>query len=838
MENKNEDNNNDDLDDSDKRKDKNIVIKIDRVFKCHTMTKMEELGIVWNKILGFAKDVQKKELLTKYFEFISRSITNELQENKLDSKRKNHHLVLNFFKNNIILEKTTNFIISAPNNREIFLWYSSYFLNLLKFREDMIKDNKLLKKTILQTTIHLFEELKKYKIKFKLKNEFSLFLNIVTRLLLNYPKFVPFFKVRKENIYTHSQYDDYFIFSCLLILLEIDETIQEFEYKKYIRRSIIVYLSFDEIINSFYFQNKINFVEVLINKLCNYYQMLPEYFDFEKTTGSLEIGCNLHFNFESLCPKYFDYVDYISFLTKISKCLSGNIKKKFKFYFFNKFLINNVQHLILSSDIRISRTHFQYMVTFLYFAKSDLIIDTIINFLFGFRETNISRKFNISNFEENNINEIKSNKDNRQNKININNHKQERQSKHKKINCLKDINEYISMTEDYIYRKHKDNDIFYLIMNNLTQTKEHINVIIYELFEILFEMRPYLMIKKFIKPYVLYALKQLKFNNIKYKNIYYLNRYKSYPITIQFIKLINFYKQFNTNDMLNNFESSASKNFAFYSNYDIDFYLNYLNKKKEEEETDKNTYSTQTSFLSYSNYNTNNSFYTPRDTYNLFNQITVDHLMNGDLEEEIFNKARNKEKIEHDFIFLDKNIFNDETSIEEGIVNMNFLFMKSLYEKLMNFFKNDIIENIFLTNLLLTIISVPCLNFDQDLVKCKSIILDDDLDSKYSFLTLFRYLCQKILDRFELISNTNKLKSFIKIILNSDKSTKNDFLFKGFLKMKYNEKNKDKIEVINFVVFCEFIKEYISSVSYKHKFEGLIENLYDFYVEELEKNGV
>ena len=75
--------------------------------------------------------------------------------------------------------------------------------------------------------------------------------------------------------------------------------------------------------------------------------MLPEYFDFEKTTGSLEIGCNLHFNFESLCPKYFDYVDYISFLTKISKCLSGNIKKKFKFYFFNKFLINNVQHLIL-----------------------------------------------------------------------------------------------------------------------------------------------------------------------------------------------------------------------------------------------------------------------------------------------------------------------------------------------------------------------------------------------------------------------------------------------------------------------------------------------------------
>jgi hypothetical protein len=73
------------------------------------------------------------------------------------------------------------------------------------------------------------------------------------------------------------------------------------------------------------------------------------------------------------------------------------------------------------------------MVTFLYFAKSDLIIDTIINFLFGFRESNISRKFNISKIEQNNINEIKSIKDNKQNKININNHKQERQSKQKKL---------------------------------------------------------------------------------------------------------------------------------------------------------------------------------------------------------------------------------------------------------------------------------------------------------------------------------------------------------------------------------------------------------------------
>ena len=646
---------------------------------------------------------------------------------------------------------------------------------------------------------------------------------MVTRILLNYPDFTTFFKVRKENIFTHTQYDDYFIFSSLLILLEIDDTIQEFEYKKYIRRSLIVYLSFDDIINSYYFQQKITFVEIIINKLCSYYQMLPESFEFEKTSGSLEVGCNLHFNFQSLCPKYFDFIDYVSFLNKISKCLSGNIKVKFKYYFFNKFLVNNVQSYILSSNLKISRTHFQYIVTILYFSKSEVIVDNIINFLFGFSESPIERKFNISTL--NNINDYKKS----------NNFKK---MKKNKINCEKVIIDLKSMTENFIYNRHKDNDIFSLIMNNLIQTKDYINIITYELFEILFQIRPYLMIKKFVKPYANFVLKQLKNNNIKYKNKS-LNKYKSYPITFQLINLFNYYKQFDSRNILHNFHSSAYKNFAFYMNYDIDFYLNYLNQKKEEKENEIYNISTQVSIDSFNSYNTNASFYSSKENSNLINKLSVDNLMDEIFEEEdIFIKFIKKDKIEHDFIFIDKNIFKDELSVEEGIQNMNFFFMKNLYEKLINFFNNNVIENIFLTNLLLTILSVPCFNFDIDLVMCNAIILDDDTDSKYSFLTLFRFLCQEILTKFNSIQNTDKLKKFIKIIIGDEEnnSGKNDFIFKRFLKMKYNEKNKDKIKVINFIIFCEFIKEYICSISYKHKFETTIENLYGFYVEELEKN--
>ena len=811
MENKNEDNN-EDLDDNNK---KNEIIDSNKLDLLST-PKTSDLESVWAKILSYSKDATKKEIIMQCFDLLSQCIKNELKENKLYSNSKNH-LVLNFFKKNIILEKTTNFIITCPDNREIYISYSSYFLNLLKFKEEIIKGNHLLKKTIFQTIIHLFEQLKKQKLKFGLKNEFSLFLNVVTRIILNYPNFVQFFKVKKENIYTHKQYDDYFIFSSLLNLLEIDDTIQEFEYKKYIRRSLIVYLSFDEIIDSYYFQEKIIFVEILINKLCNYYQMLPESFDFEKTTGTLEVGCNIHFNFQSLCPKYFDYVDYISFLNKIANCLSGKIKKKFKFYFFNKFFIYNVQSFLLSPNTKISRTHFQYMITLLYFSKSDLIIDNTIHFLFGFRNTPIKRKFYFpilfDNAEKKNLSKkIKKNKN----------------------NFEKVIIDFSNLTEDYIYRKHNYNDIFYTIMNNLTQSKEYINIITYELFEILFEVRPYLMIKKFVKPYVDFAIKQYKITNFKYK-INSINKYKSYPITIQLIKLIDYYSQFDTRNIIDNFESSAYKNFAFYANHDIDFYLNFLSQKKEEEEK---LNSTQVSINSLSSYNTYTSFYSAKDNLNIVNKLSVDNIMNGLLEEEeIFNTFQKKDKIEHDFIYLDKNIFNKEICIEEEINNMNFLFMKKLYKKLINFFNNKIIENIFITNLLLTILSVPCFNFDNDLVQCNAIILDDDSDSKYSFLTLIRYLCQEILAKFKSIPNINNLKNFIQMIINDGNNDggKNNFIFKRFLKMKYNEKNKDKIEVINFIIFCEFIKEYISSVSYKHKFESTIENLYGFYMEELDK---
>ena len=771
-------------------------------------TLQQKYRITWEGILRNANKPEKQERLKQYFKVFSVFLHDEIK-----SKRKNipedESFLVFIDKNNVLPIMTSN-ILRSKQNMALFLEYTSYFLRLLKYNEYLMSDEKLAKE-IFKVILTLSQQLDNEEKDFSYKNEYALFLNGVTRLLLNYPKLISNYKIRKVNPYTHKEYEEYIIFSSLMNLLEVDHLIKTFEYKKYIRRSLIVHLSFDLFINSSYFQNKATFVEILVNKLCNYYQMLPTSFDFESATRTLEAGCNIHLNFHVLCPLYFEFTDYATFLNKITNCFTNeNIKKKLKHYFFNKFLIKNVQPYLLSDNPKVSRTHFQYLVSFLHISKNSSMEDVIIDFLFGFSESKIARKFKLTEEEKG---------------------KDEKNKEKEKYDNL-----FIDKTVEFDYANHKASEISLRIFDNMTQKKEHANVVTFKLFEILFEKRPYLMIKKFVKPYTDFVLKRTK-NKSKYTS-----GNKSYPITLQLIELLNFYQKYDTTDMINNVECSMFKNFAYYINYDIDFYM-YYSKNEDELMDNQNT----------SNKNLSHSISE--------NSLNVDTLMRG-----VRNYKNNIKSFDqtilaqlekgNEKITIDDNLLNDIESIDEGILNMNFLFMKNLLEKLMNFFNNDNLENIFLTNLLITIISVPCLNFDPDLVQSTAVILDDDANSKYSFLTIFRYLSQQILNKLKGDEKRKEqLKKFIKIIFknnniinktnkikngenggneegeekdNEKKDKDDDFLI--FLLQK---DNKDKIETTNFIIFCEFIKEYICSISHKHKFEGLIENLYGLYCEEL-----
>jgi hypothetical protein len=153
----NEDNNDDnDMTDSKTIKEEKIVEKED-ITTIHIMSKKVEMELIWNKILSYSKDNKQKEFLIKYCDLLSQYLKNELKDNKLEQESKNN-IVLGFFKENNVIEKIINFIIIYPDNREIFLGYSSFYLNVLRFKEEIIKNNKLLKKAIFQTTIKLFEK--------------------------------------------------------------------------------------------------------------------------------------------------------------------------------------------------------------------------------------------------------------------------------------------------------------------------------------------------------------------------------------------------------------------------------------------------------------------------------------------------------------------------------------------------------------------------------------------------------------------------------------------------------------------------------------------------------
>ena len=767
----------------------------------------QKYQITWEGILRNANKIEKQERLKQYFKVFSIFLHDEIKSKRKDTPKDENFLI--FIEKNKVLPILTSNILKSKQNMSLFLEYTSYFLRLLKYHENLMSDEKLNKeifKVILNLSQQLFNEGKD----FAYKNEYSLFLNCVTRLLLNYPKLIHYYKIRKLNPYIHKEYEEYIIFSSLMNLLEIDHLIKTFEYKKYIRRSLIVHLSFDLFIDSSYFQNKAIFVEILVNKLCNYYQMLPTSFDFETSTRTLEVGCNIHLNFHVLCPLYFEFTDYTTFLNKITNCFTKeSVKKKLKHYFFNQFLIKNVQPLLLSNDLKISRTHFQYLVSFLHIIKNSAMEDVIIDFLFGFSESKIARKFSCENKIE---------------------------KKEKNDNDL-----FVDKTVEFDYANHKASEICLSIFNNMRQKREHANVVMFKLFEILFEKKPYLMIKKFVKPYTDFVIKRTTDKN-KYTTVN-----KSYPITIQLLELLNFYQKYDTTDMVNNIEASMFKNFAYYINYDIDFYTYY---SQNEEEQMMNSQGQIQNKLLNKNGNNNN------DT------LSVDTLMKEiqDLKINKNNKTLNRNTLSllqkrEKNITIDTNLLKDIESIDEGILNMNFLFMKNLHEKLTNFFNNDNLENIFLTNLLITIISVPCLNFDPDLVQSTAVILDDDPNSKYSFLTIFRHLSQEILNKLKNDERRKEqLKKFIKIIfknnniVNNNKKKKKENidedeeedskpdLDNDFLIFLLQKDNKDKMETTNFIIFCEFVKEYICSISHKHKFEGLIENLYGLYSEELHES--
>jgi hypothetical protein len=479
------------------------------------------------------------------------------------------------------------------------------------------------------------------------------------------------------------------------------------------------------------------------------------------------------------------------------------LKEKFKYFFFNKFLIQTVQDKLLDTSIKISRTNFQYILSMLYYVNNSEIIDVIFNFFFGFNEQKTNRKF----LCEDNLNEQFKKIDH-----------------YNDFGLKKDIFDEIPILEDitanYNHKNHKVQNISYLILNNLEKTNDNINIITYELFEIFFNKRPYLMIRKFIKPYCDFIIKKLYQNNKRNFNL------EKYPKVIKFYELLDYYKKINivnNETLIENIESSMYKNYDFYMNNDIDFYSYYFNEKQNVIDNG------QQSVNEISVENISNDEDLLLESLNQQPNININKENKSNKNLSNKNNINNKEQE----INLDEKLFDEMEEIKEEFNNINFLFMKNIIQKLKNFLNNSNNENLFLTNLILTIVSVPCLKFDNELIECNSVLLNDDNNSKFSLLTVLKYLVQellKIIKKNEKEFEKNLIKKIELIKKSEEKKNKKTVKIKKVsLLNKNSDKDEQDIEYTNYLILFEFIKEFVYSITNKNNFEGLVENIYGFY---------
>ena len=828
------------------------------------------LNSIWEKII---KNIKNKKQITELNDNLKAFYKLIKEKLKFSNKSQNYNIneseKLLFLKEGDILTKMCEFPITYPESSPITLEYLSLFLNILKYQKFLFNDNENLFKSLQNLVLNLEEDLEKKKHKFILKNEFAYLLNSITRIILNYPSFISFFFVKLKND-SNEEYNDYTIFSSLLKLLEIEQNINNYTYKKYIRRSLIVSLSFDDINKDDYLFNNSFVVEILINKLCYYYKILPKSFDIDKDSKTLDPNLNISINNNNSKALYPKYKDYIIFLNKIINCFTDEkIKNKIKNYFFNKFLVENVMPNLLKENIKIIRTNLQYLITLLNLSKNNaIIINAISYFLFGITDSN-------------NDNTITVNKSEIYNNLDINSNIENSNENNDEKNSIKEDTIYLN----YLESNYDPEKIKNILLFNMHKKIDYLNIVIYELYNILFQKKPYLMIKQFVKPYTDLVIS--KSNN---KTKFILETETSYPMSSQLMDLLNKINSYEIySNMENNIESSLFKNLCFYINFDIDFYNYYLNNKKKEDlllnqssqstnnnnemssfrinedsfsEKSSNTDTLEDNIIKGLNPNYIKTLLTSKDKKsnkkkeNTKNKDKINHNENDIIVKDIFgNEKYIKEEEDYEINNNINNVYfgnDNKNKIKENILkdeNKNILFMKNIHHKLVNFENNTNVENIILFHLIITIISIPNFSFDTDLLRSNLVLLDNDEKSKYSIMTIFKYHSQNIIKNLLVSENEKKFKLVLKEFhlnnnLNSSKNNsikeKNNIKigldFKGFnINQRMNENDKDKNKIINWLIFYEFIKEVIACISHKYKFEDLIEHLFVFYSEQLDE---
>lgn len=445
--------------------------------------------------------------------------------------------------------------------------------------------------------------------------------------------------------------------------------------------------------------------EIIIEKLCNYYSMLPEYFELseELIDITIEVAPNLKLTFPVLTNTYLEFRDYIFFFNKLCNTIRNvKLKEKLRIFLFNKFLLGCVQGRLLSKDIRVVRSNLQYFIFFLKTIKNTEIVNLLFNFIFGFNDK--TSRNGIVSEEVKNLLSVNTPSESSEEVITKEeeevttekNYFEEKKKKKKTVIEELDLN----------YSKHENVFIGLALLNNLTSNKEKLNIVILTLYEAFFEKCPYMTIHMVLLPFTEVCLKQMVNTD------YLLQNKKSYPdITCFFnlLSIINDNKQFEFSEVTTNIENNLNRSYSHYINNDLDFYYYYLNQRQDQENfqyVEKEEGEGEGEGEIYDGNKLDNKFMSKspkkkreRDTTSIYD----DHL--------ILTEMRNtltKMPVKFNFDYFTTNtkqminnnknkLFDEVAEIEEEFNNIHICFLKSIIEKFVNFTNNTHLENLYYT---------------------------------------------------------------------------------------------------------------------------------------------
>lgn len=180
------------------------------------------------------------------------------------------------------------------------------------------------------------------------------------------------------------------VYSILMNYTKNDHLFQDSNFKKTVRKSIINIFQashYETFCNSEYFINSF-FSEILIGRLCIYFEMIPFSFDLTENSPTLDISFNIKENFQCMFDEVFEFREFIFFFSKLYDSIRDiNLKEQIKLLFFNWFLVELVQERLLSKNLKVFRSTMQYLIFIMMNTKSNEINFLIYFFVFGFPDS-------------------------------------------------------------------------------------------------------------------------------------------------------------------------------------------------------------------------------------------------------------------------------------------------------------------------------------------------------------------------------------------------------------------------------------------------------------------